>query len=57
MGQGNPTKIAESAVKYAEKNGFDTLIIDTAGRLHINQELMDELKSIKKPLTFTKLYL
>ncbi len=48
MGQGNPTKIAESAVKYAEKNGFDTLIIDTAGRLHINQELMDELKSIKK---------
>ncbi len=48
MGQGNPTKIAESAVKYAEKNGFDTVIIDTAGRLHINQELMDELKSIKK---------
>lgn len=48
MGQGNPTKIAESAVKFAEKNGFDTVIIDTAGRLHINQELMDELKSIKK---------
>ena len=48
MGQGNPTKIAESAVKHAEKNGFDTVIIDTAGRLHINQELMDELKSIKK---------
>ena len=48
MGQGNPTKIAEQAVKYAEKNGFDTLIIDTAGRLHINEELMNELKSIKK---------
>ncbi len=48
MGQGNPTKIAEQAVKFAEKNSFDTVIIDTAGRLHINQELMDELKSIKK---------
>ena len=48
MGQGNPTKIAEQAVKYAEKNGLDTLIIDTAGRLHINEELMNELKSIKK---------
>lgn len=48
MGQGNPTKIAEQAVKFAEKNGFDTVIIDTAGRLHINEQLMDELKSIKK---------
>ena len=48
MGQSNPTKIAQNAVKHAEKNGFDTVIIDTAGRLHINEELMDELKSIKK---------
>ena len=48
MEQGNPTKIAENAVKFAEKNGFDTVIIDTAGRLHINEQLMDELKSIKK---------
>lgn len=48
MGQINPTKIAENAVKFAEKNGYDTLIIDTAGRLHINEELMDELKNIKK---------
>lgn len=48
MGQGNPVKIAEQAVKHADKNGFDTVIIDTAGRLHINDELMNELKSIKK---------
>ncbi len=48
MGQGNPTKIAQNAVAHAEKNGFDTVVIDTAGRLHINAELMEELKSIKK---------
>lgn len=48
MGQSNPTKIALSAIQHAEKNGYDTVIIDTAGRLHINEELMDELKSIKK---------
>ena len=48
MGQSNPTKIAQSAVSHAEKNGYDTVIIDTAGRLHINEELMDELKAIKK---------
>ena len=48
MGQSNPTKIAQNAVSFAEKNGYDTVIIDTAGRLHINEELMNELKSIKK---------
>lgn len=48
MGQGNPVKIAESSVKFAEKNGFDTVIIDTAGRLHVNEELMAELKAVKK---------
>ena len=48
MGQGNPVKIAKSGVEHATKNGYDTVIIDTAGRLHINEELMAELKSIKK---------
>lgn len=48
MGQGNPTKIAEKGVEFANKNGFDTVIIDTAGRLHINEELMNELKAIKR---------
>ncbi|MBQ3066626.1 MAG: signal recognition particle protein [Clostridia bacterium] len=48
MGQIDPTKIAKEGVKYAEKNGYDTVIIDTAGRLHIDQQLMEELKSIKK---------
>ena len=48
MGQGNPVKIAQKGVEFATKNGYDTVIIDTAGRLHINEELMTELKSIKK---------
>ncbi len=48
MGQGNPTRIAQNGVAYAVKNGYDTVIIDTAGRLHINEELMNELKSVKK---------
>ncbi len=47
MGQENPVKIASEAVKYASSNGNDIVIIDTAGRLHINEELMDELLNIK----------
>lgn len=44
----NPVKTAKQAVEHAKKQGFDTIIIDTAGRLHINAELMNELKEIKK---------
>ncbi len=47
MGNINPVEIAEKSLEYAEKNGNDVIIIDTAGRLHINEELMDELKNIK----------
>ena len=47
-GQGNPVKIAKNALKHAEKHNLDTIIIDTAGRLHINAELMDELVQIKR---------
>ncbi|MCD8089663.1 MAG: signal recognition particle protein [Clostridiales bacterium] len=47
-GQGNPVEIAEHGVAYAKKHGNDIVIIDTAGRLHINEELMDELINIKK---------
>ncbi|MDD3947080.1 MAG: signal recognition particle protein [Clostridia bacterium] len=46
-GQTNPVKIASEAVQYATKNGFDTVIIDTAGRLHIDEELMKELRNLK----------
>lgn len=46
-GQGNPVKIAKQGVEYAKSFGFDTVIIDTAGRLQIDEELMQELEDIK----------
>lgn len=42
----NPVDICTRALQYAELNGFDTVIFDTAGRLHIDSELMGELKQI-----------
>ena len=47
MGQGNPVKIAKEAIRHAKDHGNDIVIIDTAGRLHIDETLMDELKNIK----------
>ena len=47
MGQISPVKIAKEGVAYALKNGFDTVIIDTAGRLHIDENLMKELVDAK----------
>ncbi len=47
MGQGNPVEISKKAVEYAKGNGFDVVIIDTAGRLHIDEGLMEELVNIK----------
>lgn len=48
MGQENPVEIAKASINHAKENGNDIVIIDTAGRLHINEELMDELENIKK---------
>ena len=47
-GKGNPVEISKNAIKYANDNGFDYVLIDTAGRLHIDKELMDELKNISE---------
>ena len=47
MGQENPVKIAQKAVKHAKDYGNDIVILDTAGRLHIDEKLMNELKDIK----------
>ena len=46
-GQGDPVKIAKEAVEYARYYGRDPVIIDTAGRLHIDQRLMEELREIR----------
>lgn len=49
MGDGeNPVKIAKAAVEHAKKHGNDPVIIDTAGRLHIDEVLMEELSQIRK---------
>ena len=47
MGQNKPVDIAKAAVEHAKSNNRDIVIIDTAGRLHINEELMEELKQVK----------
>lgn len=45
-GKGNPIEIASNGIKYAKENGYDYVILDTAGRLHIDDELMLELQNI-----------
>lgn len=45
-GKVNPVEIANNAITYAKQNGYDYVLIDTAGRLHIDEELMLELKNI-----------
>ena len=47
MGQGDPVEISKEGIKYATGHGHDVVIIDTAGRLHIDENLMDELLNIK----------
>ncbi len=56
-GTQNPVKTARQAVDFALSQGYDTVIIDTAGRLHINEELMNELKAIKKEVNPTEILL
>ena len=47
MGQTNPVDIAKAAIEYAKKHGNDLIFLDTAGRLHIDEELMQELQNIR----------
>ncbi len=47
MGQGDPVDISKKAISHAKDYGHDIVIIDTAGRLHIDEKLMNELKNIK----------
>ena len=56
-GQGNPVKIAAEAVEHAKKYGYDTVIVDTAGRLHIDEALMEELENITKAIRVDEILL
>ena len=47
LGQGDPVEIARAGIAHAKKYGNDLVFLDTAGRLHIDEQLMDELKNIK----------
>ena len=47
LGQGDPVEIAKAGIAHAKKYGNDLVFLDTAGRLHIDEQLMDELKNIK----------
>ena len=48
QGQGDPVKIAENAIRHARDHGSDMVFLDTAGRLHVDETLMDELKRMKE---------
>ncbi len=50
-------KVAKNGIKHAKKNGFDVVILDTAGRLHIDQEMMDEISNVSKAVNPHQIYL
>ncbi len=47
-GKGNPVEISKNAIAYAKENHYNYVLIDTAGRLHIDEQLMEELDNIQK---------
>jgi len=53
----NAVKVAKNSVNYAKKNGHDVIILDTAGRLHIDQEMMSEISNVAKTVTPHQIYL
>ncbi len=50
-------EIASQAIKYAKENNFNAIVIDTAGRLHIDEEMMEEISKIKASVNPTETYL
>ena len=56
-GTNDPAETTKEAIKHAIKYGFDTVIIDTAGRLHVDEELMQELKRVKEVAEPTEILL
>ncbi len=56
-GKGNPVEIAKNGVKYAKENNYNYVLIDTAGRLHIDADLMDELENINREVNANEILL
>lgn len=57
MGQGDPVEIAKASIAHAIKHGHDMVFLDTAGRLHVDEVLMQELKNIKESVTPSEILL
>ena len=57
MGQTDPVDIAKAAVEHAKKHGNDMVFLDTAGRLHVDEALMDELRRVKSAVSPTEILL
>jgi signal recognition particle subunit SRP54 len=53
----NSVKVAKNAVKHAQKNGFDVVVLDTAGRLHIDEEMMSEIANVAETINPHQIYL
>ena len=53
----NPVKVARNSLKHAKENGHDVVVLDTAGRLHVDAEMMDEVANVAKAVTPHQIYL
>ncbi len=53
----NAVKVAKNSLKYAKSKGYDVVVLDTAGRLHIDQEMMTEISDVAKTVTPHQIYL
>ncbi len=53
----NAVKVAKNAIKHAQKNAYDVVVLDTAGRLHIDEEMMSEIADVAKTVNPHQIYL
>ena len=53
----NPVKVAKNSIDYAKQNACDVIVLDTAGRLHIDEEMMNEVANVAKAVTPHQIYL
>ena len=54
MRKKDPVKIAQAAIAHAKSNGFNVVIVDTAGRLAVDEKMMDEIEAVKKGINPTE---